>query len=263
MELSQHLVVGITQFVYGMLRQDNKKPIWMIILILSQKDFTHQMELLQHLVVIIRLLVNRLLINWILILSIQYTSRQMELQNFLKHKNGMISVHRGILQATLKQIKFIYYFQAVSIQEANQLVGSIESLHSALLMKNYYMPDLASSVITCEYLLNVALGKCFRIETNQIKIGQIFKKVSKIKLFYELEKLCQEKNVLLGISPEKLPDKKWLTNVLFTLNENNEVFKPFQDSDKVIRQAEILYSKQIQNCFSFQIAFVMIFYKYH
>lgn len=33
---------------------------------------------------------------------------------------------------------------------------------------------------------------------------------------------------------EKLPDKKWLTNVLHTLDENNEVFLKFVDHDKVI-----------------------------
>ncbi|CAD8196118.1 unnamed protein product [Paramecium octaurelia] len=57
MVLHQHLVVGITLSVYGMLRQDNKKPNQMAI----HQDFIQSISLLmeihQHLVVMITLFV--------------------------------------------------------------------------------------------------------------------------------------------------------------------------------------------------------------
>ncbi|CAD8172390.1 unnamed protein product [Paramecium pentaurelia] len=54
-----------------------------------------------------------------------------------------------------QQIKFISYFQVVSLQQAKQLLESIKQLRSALILRYYYMGNLASSVITCEHILNV------------------------------------------------------------------------------------------------------------
>ncbi|CAD8188429.1 unnamed protein product [Paramecium pentaurelia] len=118
--------------------------------------------------------------------------------------------------------------------EANEVVGSLESMYNALVIKNYYLPEFNSLAITCEYLLNVALNKCFRIKISQIKIGQILKKVPKLKLFQELDMKLQGKKINIGFTIDKLPDKKWLINVLHTLDQNNEVFKYFVEHDKVI-----------------------------
>ncbi|CAD8142813.1 unnamed protein product [Paramecium octaurelia] len=53
------------------------------------------------------------------------------------------------------------------------------------------MSDDASAVIKCEYLLNLALEKYLGIEKDQMKIRQFIQKLSKIKLFKELEKVFQ------------------------------------------------------------------------
>ncbi|CAD8133741.1 unnamed protein product [Paramecium pentaurelia] len=99
------------------------------------------------------------------------------------------------------------------------------------------------------YLLSFALGRCFRIEKDQVKIGQLFKKVSKIKLFYELEAICLKKNINFGFTILKLPDKKWLTNVLFTLNEQSPIFDHYQDADKVVglTKDDVVLLKSLDN----------------
>ncbi|CAD8183616.1 unnamed protein product [Paramecium octaurelia] len=33
-------------------------------------------------------------------------------------------------------------------------------MHAALILKNYYMSDMASQVIICDYLLSVVFGRC-------------------------------------------------------------------------------------------------------
>ncbi|CAD8201552.1 unnamed protein product [Paramecium pentaurelia] len=44
-------------------------------------------------------------------------------------------------------------------------------------------------------------------------------------LFGELEGICKQKQLNLGITQEWLPDKKWLAKILFILDEKNEIFQ--------------------------------------
>ncbi|CAD8208651.1 unnamed protein product [Paramecium octaurelia] len=60
MEIHQYLVVHITLPVYGMLRQDNKKPNWMVILEQFIQFVTLLMEIHQLLVVLITLSVSEM-----------------------------------------------------------------------------------------------------------------------------------------------------------------------------------------------------------
>ncbi|CAD8094776.1 unnamed protein product [Paramecium sonneborni] len=80
-------------------------------------------------------------------------------------------------------------------------------MYIALVLKNYYMPDLSSSVITCENLLNVALGKCFRILSNEVKIGYILKRVTKVNLYYELKKFQSKEISIQDFHKKRFPDQ--------------------------------------------------------
>ncbi len=48
---------------------------------------------------------------------------------------------------------------SVSIKEANEAIGSIESAYYALILKGIYMPRLSSKAITSKYLLGIAIDK--------------------------------------------------------------------------------------------------------
>ncbi|CAD8125589.1 unnamed protein product [Paramecium sonneborni] len=70
-------------------------------------------------------------------------------------------------------------------------------------------------------LIECCIRKMLQNRQDNVKIGQFFKKVIR-------------ENINLGFTLEKLPDKKWLTNVLHTLNRENIIFQKYFDSDKVI-----------------------------
>ena len=74
--------------------------------------------------------------------------------------------------------------------------------------------------MTFQYLWDLFTGKCFRIKRNDLKKGILFKKVSKKFLFEELN----DKIPKLGFTSEKLPDKQWMVDILFTVDPKNNVF---------------------------------------
>ena len=69
------------------------------------------------------------------------------------------------------------------MNEANSAVGSVESMYCALVINVYYLPNLSSAAINANYLLSVALNKCFRIKRDEVMQGAILKNVSKLALF--------------------------------------------------------------------------------
>ena len=48
------------------------------------------------------------------------------------------------------------------------MAGSVESMYLGLVDAGYYMPSYSSSVIDGKYILNVTLGKCFRILRKEV-----------------------------------------------------------------------------------------------
>ena len=63
-------------------------------------------------------------------------------------------------------------------------------------------------------------GICFRIKRVDLKKGILFKKISKKYLFEELNVVIPK----LGFTSEKLPEKSWMVDLLYTVDPNNNVF---------------------------------------
>ncbi|CAD8055897.1 unnamed protein product [Paramecium sonneborni] len=92
------------------------------------------------------------------------------------------------------------------------------------------MPDLSSQGNMYQHCIRAM----FSYKKNEVKVGQLFKNISKLKLFEELDKICQQKQIAFRFNIDRLRDKQWMVNVLFILNDQNDVFKLYLDSEKVI-----------------------------
>ncbi|CAD8172180.1 unnamed protein product [Paramecium pentaurelia] len=106
-------------------------------------------------------------------------------------------------------------------------------MYTALIKNGIYIPDDNSAAISSEYLSNVALGRCFKIQSQNLRQGQVLKKISKLRLCIELDGFCWKKQFNLGLSEDRLPDKKWLLNLLYSFNPENKNLTYYQDCDNV------------------------------
>ena len=114
------------------------------------------------------------------------------------------------------------------------MIGNIENFYYALTAEGYYLPKLKSPSITGDYLWKVLNDNVFRMKTSEIKFGVTFKNIQKNHIFEEIENLLIQKHLKpLGFYQEKLPDKDWLKNLLFTLNPQHHFFSKFSKSDNV------------------------------
>jgi len=95
------------------------------------------------------------------------------------------------------------------------------------------LPKYNSNTINLTYLLEVSSENYFSIKIADLKAFNDYKllNIEKIALFNELSKIIIEKEMLpLGFKATKLPDKKWLIDVLNTLDPNNKLFRKPQSN---------------------------------
>lgn len=110
--------------------------------------------------------------------------------------------------------------EEISLSSLNKLLGSVQNFYMALLDQGWSLPKFNRNSITFHYLWSVFMGECFRIKRSEVKKGILFKKVSKKYLFEQITLIVEN----FGFSNEKIPDKEWLIDILFTLEPNNEIF---------------------------------------
>ena len=110
----------------------------------------------------------------------------------------------------------------MKLSACNALLGPKKSLYDKLIIRGDYLPDKKSPCITKNYLLQVLYSHVFRIKRKEKKVGYMFKKVSKIQLIEILDGLTEKE---LGFDEFNTPDKNWLVNTIYTLNENHDIFK--------------------------------------
>ena len=116
------------------------------------------------------------------------------------------------------------------INALNALIPTMKSFYQILQSGTYslYLPRFNSNVITMDYLLEVSFSTVYSIANDQVKPYSDIKviRIEKIILFNELKDYLEKNNLKpLGFDINKLPDKKWLIDVLNTLNPNNAIFK--------------------------------------
>ncbi|CAD8169671.1 unnamed protein product [Paramecium pentaurelia] len=127
----------------------------------------------------------------------------------------------------------------ITIEEANRLVGSLKSLYTGLVLKEYYLPKFKSASFKSEYLLGFVQMRVFTCQAKNIKIAYLIKEATKIDLYRELHQLVG-KEIDLGLTSQKLPDREWLINVLYFVSPNHSYFKQLTTNQlKGISQQDI------------------------
>lgn len=107
--------------------------------------------------------------------------------------------------------------QSLPISTLNRMIGNVKNFYYALLDKGWYLPQYNKGALSFSYLWNVFNGKCFRIQRDKVKKSVLFKKVTKIQVFEQLNFKVKD----LGFTSEKLPDKQWMLDILYTVDPDN------------------------------------------
>jgi hypothetical protein len=92
-----------------------------------------------------------------------------------------------------------------------------------MIEKGYYLPDIRSRIITTDYLVKVSKGINFGIKSDQIKSHPLER-----KRWSSLDMVSWLSNRLypleLGFSSNKLPNRKWLLDVVWSIEPKHEIF---------------------------------------
>jgi len=117
--------------------------------------------------------------------------------------------------------KFNQEFEEISLSSLNKLLGNVQNFYLALVDQGWSLPKFNRNSITFQYLWSVFMGECFRIKRVEVKKVVLFKKVSKKYIFEQINLTIKN----FGFPNEKIPEKEWLIDILFTIDQNNEIFK--------------------------------------
>lgn len=110
------------------------------------------------------------------------------------------------------------------VHAVNKLLPSKRELYDILSHSDQYslqLPKFGSKTITIQYLLQVANGTYFAIRKQDYKEVKIRSALNKIDYYAEVMKTVPN----LGFGIDNLPDKKWLRDVLFSINPQHQFFE--------------------------------------
>lgn len=110
--------------------------------------------------------------------------------------------------------------QNVPISTLNRMIGNVKNFYFALLDKGWYLPSYNKGSLSFSYLWNVFSDKCFRIQREKVKKAIVFKNLTKMQVFEALNAKVRN----LGFQTEKLPEKQWMLDVLYTIDPENRIF---------------------------------------
>ena len=116
----------------------------------------------------------------------------------------------------------------ISSADFSKYVMGVEDLYNAAMRNGYYLPKMKCSAVNEIALVNILKQEYWCPKADEIRIRNCVKAPVKEVLFSKLKSLCQSKNLNISwISEEKnqVPDKKWLIDVIATLNPSDEIFK--------------------------------------
>ena len=67
----------------------------------------------------------------------------------------------------------------------------------------------------------------------------MYKKASRLTIYDELLKIASAQKINLGFDSSRMPNKKWMVNVLYSLDEKNPIFSKIIDTEGVIGLTEM------------------------
>ena len=125
-------------------------------------------------------------------------------------------------------------YAQMPISYANLILGNKSNLYRLVSEEGYYLPKSDSRCCTARYLFDVMSGTVFRILVKDIRIS-----LDQKKKWPKIDLICYlEQNFLngqkFGFGPEKLPDRTWITNVLYTFDPNDEIFSGICSAEKIV-----------------------------
>lgn len=106
----------------------------------------------------------------------------------------------------------------------NKILPSKRELYDLLTNSSDFalkLPSISSKAVSIKYLLSVANGTVFSIKQSAYRETARKSFLSKVDYYAELGKLSPN----LGFEVDALPDKKWLKNVLYSLQPDHDFFK--------------------------------------
>ena len=110
----------------------------------------------------------------------------------------------------------------------SKFVMGVDDLYNAALRNGYYLPKQSCSYINEITLVNILKNEYWCPKSEDIRIKNCVKAPVKETLYAKLEALCQRQNLnisWINVEKNQVPDKKWLVDVIGTLNPKDEIFK--------------------------------------
>lgn len=123
-------------------------------------------------------------------------------------------------QSSLAILEKSQDLEEIPLSKLNSLLGCVKNFYLALVDQGWALPKWSKNCISFNYLWNVFTGENFRIKRENLKQAFLFKKASKIYLFEQLNFIIDN----LGFNSDKIPDKQWLLDILYTLSPKHEIF---------------------------------------
>ena len=115
----------------------------------------------------------------------------------------------------------------MSIEYANEILGSKMNLYKMVKALGWFVPEYASKAVTVQYLNYVMNGAVFRMKKTDMKRHSLeVKSYSAMDLVGAIETKLGHK---MGFELQKLPNREYLLDVLFTLDDQHEVFQGNQE----------------------------------
>ena len=116
--------------------------------------------------------------------------------------------------------------KSMSSTEFGKHILCVKDLYEATIRNGYYLPMKSSSAVNEVMLVNVLKGSYWCPKTEEIKIKNCVRAPIKQTLYNTIQKVCAKKKLNIAWMDElHVPDKKWMVDVIATLDPENEIFK--------------------------------------
>jgi len=116
--------------------------------------------------------------------------------------------------------------KAMSSAQFSQHILSVKDLYNAALRNGYFLPKQTCSAVNELMLVNVLKGTYWCPKVEQIKIKNCVRAPVVETLLKILVPLCHAKKHNIGwIDETHVPDKKWMVDIIATLDPGNDIFK--------------------------------------
>lgn len=96
-------------------------------------------------------------------------------------------------------------------------------VYASLTKDGYYLPPINSPAVTREYLLKVSEGDAVAKQRQEV-IHYPYNNFSKEIAFCLLEEACELEGIELGFNIDRMPPKKWMVAMAYTLQPENPAF---------------------------------------